>query len=85
MGRHVAAWQIEPIPGDLKQRAEGQEAPVVGCRDEFKDGGDQRLPDLGLAGGRPPCGDADVAVRPAGGLRRDRHALIIMINLYINL
>ena len=31
-------------------------------------GGDQRLPDLGLAGGRPPCGDADVAVRAAGGL-----------------
>jgi hypothetical protein len=31
-------------------------------------GGDQRLPDLGLVGARPPRGDADVAVRAAGGL-----------------
>jgi hypothetical protein len=30
--------------------------------------GDQRLPDLGLAGRRPARGDADVPIRAAGGL-----------------
>src|SRR5262249_6341422 len=34
--------------------------------------GDQRLSALGLAGGRPACGDADVAIRAAGGLIRIR-------------
>jgi transposase len=31
-------------------------------------GGNQRLPALGLARGRPACDDADIAVRAAGGL-----------------
>ncbi len=38
--------------------------------------GNQRLPDLGLVRGRPACGDADVAIRAAGGLigiRRQYH------------
>ena len=50
-------------PASLPVHRSGQGPPAA----RGDGGGDQRLSDLGLAGRRPACGDADVAVDEVGG------------------
>src|SRR5271166_2976985 len=53
--------QLGMVSPELQEKAVRYGVP--GTQD-----GDQRLSDLGLARGRPACGDADVAMCAAGGL-----------------
>ena len=69
---NAAAGRPRVRPASLPLHRSGQRAPPA-----RGDGGGQRLPDHGLAGRRPACGRADVAIRAAGGLIGIRQQLLV--------